>query len=69
MCIRDRLYYGYEDLMIFPRAYVQSLAENLTEQIQHQGELTEDLEDVLRGMKGLVNQTEGELLESGGFRR
>ena len=60
-----QLYYGYEDLMIFPRAYVQSLAENLTEQIQHQGELTEDLEDVLRGMKGLVNQTEGELLESG----
>ena len=60
-----RLYYGYGDLMTFPRAYVQSLAENLTDQIQHGGEVTEDIEDVLRDMNGLVNQTEGELLESG----
>ena len=60
-----QLYYGYEDLMSFPRAYIQSLAENLTDQIQHRGEVTEDLEDVLREMKGLVYQTEDELLESG----
>ena len=60
-----RLYYGYGDLMTFPRAYVQSLAENLTDQIQHGGEVTEDIEEVLRDMKDLVNQTEIELLESG----
>ena len=51
--------------MVFPRAFIQSLAENLTDQIQHRGEVTEDLEGVLAEMKGLVNQTEGELLESG----
>ena len=60
-----QLYHGYEDLMIFPRAFVQSLSENLTDQIQRGGEVTEDLEDVIGEMKGLVNQTEDELLESG----
>ena len=60
-----QLYYDFEDLMVFPRAYIRSLADNLTDQIQNEGEVTEDFEEVLGEMKRIVNQTEGELLESG----
>ena len=61
-----QLYHDYEDLMIFPRAYVQGLADNLTDQIEHGGEVTEELRHVLKEMVELVNQTEAELLEQGG---
>ena len=60
-----QLHHDYEDLMIFPRAYVQGLADNLTDQIEHGGEVTEDLRHVLKEMVELVNQTEAELLEQG----
>ena len=60
-----QLYHDYEDLMIFPRAYVQGLADNLTDQIEHGGEVTEELRHVLKEMVELVNQTEAELLEQG----
>ena len=60
-----KLYHEYEDLMIFPRAYVHSLADNLTDQIEHGGEVTEELRHVLEEMVERVNQTETELLEPG----
>ena len=60
-----QLYHEYEDLMIFPRAYIHTLADNLTDQIEHGGEVTEELRHVLEEMVEKVNQTETELLEPG----
>ena len=37
----------YEDLMVYPRAFFQVLADNVTDQIQHQGQVSDDIETCL----------------------
>ena len=54
----------YEDLMVYPRAFFQVLADNVTDQIQHQGQVSDDIETVLGQLKDLVNRSRDEVVES-----
>ena len=60
-----QLYHEYEDLMIFPRAYIRGLADNLADQVDDRGEVTEELMHVIKEMVELVDQTKTELFERG----